>query len=190
VDCEDRVLVIAWGNPLREDDAAAWHVLERLRSLQPRPGLPALYLRHAHQLAPEFAECVSRARGVVFVDARHDGEPGEVRCDALEPRESSDPLGHFLSPETLLLYARQLYGRAPRAVLVSITGERFGIGEGVSAPVRRAVPRAVREIVRLARDWATLADEPPRPEAGTASGDDAVEAVNTPQSSSTTSRRP
>jgi uncharacterized protein (DUF1697 family) len=76
-------------------------------------------------------------------------------------------------------------------VLVSITGERFGIGEGLSALVRRAVPRAVREVVRLARDWATQADEPPRPEAGAADGDDAaVEAVNTPLSSSTTSRRP
>ena len=39
LDCSDAVLVIAWGNPLREDDAVAWHVLEGLRSLKPRPGL-------------------------------------------------------------------------------------------------------------------------------------------------------
>ena len=82
VDCPDSVLVIAWGNPLREDDGVAWHVLEGLRALQPRPWLPALRLRHAHQLTPELAECVSRAAGVVFVDARRDGTPGEVRCRA------------------------------------------------------------------------------------------------------------
>ena len=64
------MLVIAWGNPLREDDTVAWHVLEGLRTLRPRPGLPALHLRHAHQLTPEMAEFVSRAQGVVFVDAR------------------------------------------------------------------------------------------------------------------------
>jgi hypothetical protein len=71
-DCPESILVIAWGNPLREDDGVAWHVLEALRALRPHPALPALHLRHAHQLVPEMAECVSRATGVVFVDARRE----------------------------------------------------------------------------------------------------------------------
>ena len=103
LDCPDAVLVVAWGNPLREDDAAAWHVLEGLRSLKPRPGVPALHLRHAHQLTPEMAECVSRAHGVVFVDARRDGTPGEVRCEEIAPTAGSNPLAHSLSPQALLL---------------------------------------------------------------------------------------
>ena len=141
IDCPEAVLVIAWGNPLREDDAVAWHVLEALRRLQPRQSLPALHLRHAQQLTPEMAECVSRAVGVVFVDARRDGTPGEVRCDAIAPSAGPDPLGHSLRPEALLLYAEQLYGRAPRAVVLSIAGERFGMGEALSPVVRRAIPR-------------------------------------------------
>jgi len=163
LDCPDAVLVIAWGNPLREDDAVAWHVLEGLRSLKPRPGLPALHLRHAHQLAPEMAECVSKAQGVVFIDARRDGTPGEVRCEEIAPSAGQNPLAHSLSPQALLLYAEQLYGRAPRAVVLSITGERFGMGESLSPAVRRALPRAIRKVLHQARAWAHTTPEQIRP---------------------------
>jgi hydrogenase maturation protease len=154
IDCPDSVLVIAWGNPLREDDAVAWHVLEGLRSLKPRPSLPPMKLRHAHQLAPEMAECVSQAQGVVFIDARRDGQPGEVRCEEIAPAAGSNPLAHSLSPQALLLFAEQLYGRAPKAVMLSIAGERFGMGEELSPVVRRALPRAIRAVIRQARAWA------------------------------------
>ena len=173
VDCPDSVLVIAWGNPLREDDGVGWHVVEGLRRLRPRPSLPALHLRHAHQLTPEMAECVSRSAGVVFVDARRDGTPGEVRCEPVEPSAGSNPLAHSLSPQALLLYAEHLYGRAPRAVVVGVTGACFALGEGLSPCVRRALPRAIRAVVRQAKAWA-----PTPARAGTPlSSDERVKAV-------------
>lgn len=150
IDALDAVLVIAWGNPLREDDAVAWHVLEALRGLRPRRSRPTLLLRHAQQLTPEMAECVSRAQGVVFVDARRDGAPGEVRCEAVVPGAGANPLAHSLSPQALLLLAEQLYGRAPRASLLSVAGERFGMGEALSPVVRRALPRLIRAVLRQA----------------------------------------
>jgi hydrogenase maturation protease len=162
IDCTDAVLVIAWGNPLREDDGVAWHVLEGLRTLRPRPGLPPLRLRHAHQLAPEMAECVSKAQGVVFIDARRDGTPGEVRCAEIAPSAGSNPLAHLLSPEALLLCAQQLYGRAPQAAVLSIAGERFGMGADLSPVVRRALPRAIRTVIRQARAWAPRTAETTR----------------------------
>jgi len=161
LDCPDAVLVIAWGNPLREDDGVAWHVLEGLRRLRPRPGLPTLHLRHAHQLTPEMAECVSHATGVVFIDARRDGVAGALRCEAVLPAAGTNPLAHSLSPQALLLYAEALYGRAPLAVLVSVVGERFGMGEGLSPAVRRSLPRAIRAVVRQARAWARAAAAAP-----------------------------
>src|SRR5512133_3692653 len=154
VDCPYAVLVIAWGNPLREDDGVAWHVLEGLRRLRPRPGLPALHLRHAHQLTPEMAECVSKAAGVVFVDARRDGVPGEVRCELVVAAAGSNPLAHSLSPQGLLVFAEAIFGRAPMAAVISIAGERFGLGEDLSPAVRNAVPRAIRAVLRQARAWA------------------------------------
>jgi hydrogenase maturation protease len=158
-DLPDAVLVIAWGNPLREDDGVAWHVVERLRRLRPHRSLPALHVRHAHQLTPELSEPVSHAAGVVFVDARRDGAPGEVRCEPVLPSAGQNPLAHSLSPEALLLYAESLYGRAPRAIVVSIAGERFGMGEDLSPAVRRAVPRAVRDILRQAKAWMPAVSE-------------------------------
>jgi hydrogenase maturation protease len=163
IDCPDSVLVIAWGNPLREDDAVAWHVLEGLRSLKPRRTLPLMKLRHAHQLAPEMAECVSKAQGVVFIDARRDGQPGEIRCEVIAPSAGSNPLAHSLSPQALLLFAEQLYGRAPRAVVLSIAGERFGMGEALSPVVRRAIPRAIRTVVRQAKGWSAATPQAVQP---------------------------
>jgi hydrogenase maturation protease len=163
IDCPDSVLVIAWGNPLREDDAVAWHVLEGLRSLKPRPSLPLMKLRHAHQLAPEMAECLSQAQGVVFIDARRDGQPGEVRCEEIAPAAGSNPLAHSLSPQALLLIAEQLYGRAPKAVVLSVAGERFGMGEELSPVVRRALPRAIRTVIRQAKAWAQATPQTARP---------------------------
>jgi hydrogenase maturation protease len=159
LDCPDSVLVIAWGNPLREDDGVAWHVIEGLRALRPRPGLPTLHLRHAHQLTPEMAECVSRSAGVVFVDARRDGAPGEIRCEGVTPAAGSNPLGHSLSPQGLLLYAETLYGRAPQAVVVTVAGERFGMGETLSPEVARAVKWALRAVLRQAKAWAPASRE-------------------------------
>jgi hydrogenase maturation protease len=163
IDCPESVLVIAWGNPLREDDGVAWHVVEGLRSLKPRPSLPPMKLRHAHQLAPEMADCVSQAQGVVFVDARRDGPPGEVRCEEIAPSAGSNPLAHSLSPQALLLFAEQLYGRAPNAVVLSIAGERFGMGEELSPVVRKALPRAIRAVIRQAKAWAQQSPQPVRP---------------------------
>ena len=109
------------------------------------------------------AECVSKAQGVVFIDARRDGTPGEVRCEGIAPSAGSNPLAHSLSPQALLLFAEQLYGRAPKAVVLSIAGERFGMGESLSPVVRRAIPRAIRTVLRQAKAWARATPEKIRP---------------------------
>ena len=133
----------AWGNPLREDDGVAWHVIEVLRRLQRRPSLRPAPAPCSSATAPELAEPVSYAAGVVFVDARRDGTPGQVSCEAVTA-SAGQPAAHSLSPRALLLYAESLYGRAPQAVEVDISGERFGMGEGLSprsngrSPVRSA----------------------------------------------------
>jgi hypothetical protein len=38
--------------------------------------------------------------------------------------------------------------------MLSIAGERFGMGEELSPVVRRALPRAIRAVIRQARAWA------------------------------------
>ncbi len=152
-ECPDAVLVIACGDPMRQDDGVAWHVLEGLRMLRPRPGLPAFHLRHAPQLTSDLAEPVSRAAGVVFVEGRRSGAPGERRCEPTVPSAGANPLASPLTPQALLLYAEALCGRAPQAVVIGITGERFGPGDELSPAARRALPWAIRAVVRQAKAW-------------------------------------
>ena len=151
VDCPDSVLVIAWGNPLREDDAVAWHVLEGLREAASRaPALPALHLRHAHQLTPEMAECVSRAAGVVFVDARRDGTPGEVRCEAIDAVRGSNPLAHSLEPARRSCSTRSSStgarpaGRRPEHRRRALRHGRGSLARGPPAIPGRSAPSSAR----------------------------------------------
>jgi hydrogenase maturation protease len=145
------IAVVAYGNPLRGDDGVAWRVAERLE----HAGDPVVPLT-LQQLTPELALVLCQADGVVFVDADARGTPGAVRVAELRAEEGGAAgarLGHDLTPEALLALARGLYGARPRAALVTISGERFEHGETLSPAVRRAVPRAMRAIRRLAREW-------------------------------------
>jgi len=139
-------LVIAFGNPLREDDGVGWAVAE---ALQARGRVTVLTV---HQLGPELAEAVSGARTVVFVDAHCEGPPGAVRSESLSPASARQELTHVLDPGTLLLYSQLLYGCAPRAAMVSIAGACFGLGQRLSPAVRRALPEAVRRVEHLVAD--------------------------------------
>lgn len=127
------ILVIGIGNPLRGDDAAGPLAARELR----RRGFRAL---DVHQLTPELAEPVSRARRVIFIDSSVELAAGEVRREALS--EGTGPvLEHTASPGAVLRLARQVYGTAPEAQLISIGAQSFELGRPLSDPVRRAIQR-------------------------------------------------
>jgi hydrogenase maturation protease len=112
-----RVLIVAYGNPLRSDDGAAWKAAEELSQQQ--------LLGHVekvmnHQLTPELALAVSGASRVVFVDAAREGVPGEIASVALKPQQGSCVFTHQFSPAAILSAARQVYGKCPDGFAVSI----------------------------------------------------------------------
>jgi hydrogenase maturation protease len=161
VDPEEAVLVIGYGNAQRGDDGLAWRVLDSLGTTQAPPGVPPLHLRYAHQLTPELAEPASRARAVIFVDARADAAPGAVSCELVTPGAGTAPLTHSVSPQAVLLYAERLFGHVPRAAAITVGGTSFDLGDELSLEVLRAIPKATRRIRSLARLWARQ----PHPEA-------------------------
>jgi hydrogenase maturation protease len=150
----ESVLVIGYGNPQRGDDGVAWKVLDALHAVHPRPEAPPLRLKGVHQLTPELAEPASRARAVIFVDARADAAPGAVSCEPVTPDAGTSPLTHTLAPQTVLLYAERLFGHAPRAAIVTIGGTTFDHGSKLTPETLEAVPKAVRRIRSLVRLWA------------------------------------
>jgi hydrogenase maturation protease len=131
-------LVIGVGNPLRTDDGVAHAVLRRLECR----AVAGARLEGAHQLTPEMAPLVAEARAVLFVDASVAVAPGCVRLEPIVAGTGEQPVTHHFSPATLLLLAERLYGRAPRAWLLSIGAECLDVGETLTPALEAAADQA------------------------------------------------
>ncbi len=140
-----RVLVIAYGNPMRCDDGLAWHAADELAKKYSSPDVEIV---RTHQLAPELAETVSRSEVVIFVDAASAGEakPGEVRCMRIASSAEPPRFSHQFSPAAVLSLARQLYNATPDAFLITLEGECFDHGETLSPAIAAALPALVGRI--------------------------------------------
>jgi len=146
-------LVIAWGNPGRRDDGAAWVVADRLRQALP-PGAPVEILVVC-QLGPELAEPLSRARRVVFVDASVEAEGPGVTVRPVAPEAAPAPgLTHSLPPDRLLALAAALYGRAPEAHLVTVRAHDLDFGDTLSAATAALVGPATARVLERVLDRA------------------------------------
>ena len=141
-------LVIGYGNPLRSDDGVGQVVAEAIAArAHAGSGVSAIA---AHQLLPEHAEAISGADRVIFVDAEAGGTPGEIRVRELAAdTEGSAGLIHDFTPGTLLAYADLLYGHAPPAVLVTVSGFSFDHGEGLSAQMTAVLPAVIARTAAL-----------------------------------------
>ncbi|HEV2467561.1 MAG TPA: hydrogenase maturation protease [Candidatus Sulfotelmatobacter sp.] len=149
-----RVLIFAFGNPLRSDDRLAWRAADVLAAKYSVDEVEVVTL---HQLGPELAESVSRSGCVIFVDAAAGpGRPGDVRITQLSATSaSSDAPGfcHAVSPSHVLALAAQLYNVRPRAYSATLVGKNFDHGESLSAPVKAAIPELVVRIDELVQKF-------------------------------------
>lgn len=138
-----KILVIAYGNPLRGDDGFGWHIARHLHDLK----LEHLEVITLHQLMPELAEIMAQSRAVIFVDASLEVQAGEITVRELEPKSSTESLTHHLEPEHLLGLTRALYGRVPRAHLISVGVLSLAFSEHLSPEVLAVIPN-VQNILR------------------------------------------
>jgi hydrogenase maturation protease len=143
----DRVLVIAYGNPLRSDDGVAWQAAEEIR----RKKASLVEVICTHQLTPELAEEASRADMVIFVDATGTGDPGAVVCHTVSGESMQARFSHHLTPAQVLGVCDRVYQAKPRAFLISISGECFDHGDGLSPAAINALPRSVAAVSELLR---------------------------------------
>lgn len=144
---DSRVLIIGYGNVLRGDDGVGWRAARRIEGKLP-PGIASVLT--VHQLLPELAEQVSRAKLAIFIDADSELGLGEVKHRNLTPTfEAGGTIGHHQDPEKILGMAKELYGHAPEGVLYHVGGENFGYRRTLSRAVQRALPALVQEISDL-----------------------------------------
>jgi hydrogenase maturation protease len=137
-----KIVAFALGNEIRADDGAGIALARGLDAL-----VPDLEVIEVPELLPEHASAILGAAGVLFLDASVAGPPGEVRGSRVAPRTPREAILHALTPEEILGVARSLHGQAPPAALVTVAGREFAFGEGLSAEVTAALPRA-RELAR------------------------------------------
>ena len=148
-----KLLILGYGNPDREDDGVAWHIL---RAVTMKLGLyaPASYeetFPEHHQvdfdfqlqLTPEIAEQIHEYSYVCFVDA-HTGNIAEpVRLIEVESEFQASPLTHHLTAQSLLSICETLYRNKPDAALLSVRGYHFGLSQQLSEETAELVPYAV-----------------------------------------------
>jgi hydrogenase maturation protease len=142
-----RVLIIAYGNPLRCDDGLAWCAAD---ALEGKFSASEVEILRVHQLAPELAENLTRCDTVIFVDAASAdggrGNPGDVRCLEVGLSEGPPRFSHQLSPGAVVALARQLFGASPCGFTVTLSGQCFDHGESLSPVVVAAIPALVARI--------------------------------------------
>lgn len=148
-----RVLIVAYGNPMRSDDGLAWRAADELTKTFASPEVEVLHLQ---QLAPEVAEVMSRAEAVIFVDASATGgeagrRPGKLDWRRVRTKADTSRISHHLTPGAALALAKQLYQAQPNAFSVTLTGESFRHGETLSPAVRAALPVLIERVEALVK---------------------------------------
>jgi hydrogenase maturation protease len=144
-----RATLFIIGHPSRGDDGAAEAALGRIA----RPVLEAVDVVRAPDLD---VETLMGAGPVVVVDAIRGPEPGKIvvwsLAEVAELPAAPTASTHGLPLPAVLKLAAALGGHPLEGRFVGIAGARFTIGSPLSAPVRAALPRAVRAIEDALRE--------------------------------------
>lgn len=152
-----RVVLIAYGNPSRGDDALGPALLGRAELwLAEHPDLD-VSLVEDFQLQVEHALDLADADLVLFIDADATG-PAPFSLRRVVAARDDTYSTHELSPEAVLHVARLVTQRAvPAAWLLGVHGVQFALGDTLSAAAAGHLEAAWAELRRLLLD--------PRPDA-------------------------
>lgn len=154
-----KLLILGYGNPDREDDGVAWHILH---ALSVKLGLPApdsyedefpeseqIDFAFQLQLTPEMAEDIAAYEYVCFIDAHTGNIPEPVRLITVKSEFQNSPFTHHLTPQSLMSMCETIYGKRPDSALLSVLGHRFLFTRELSQETAELVPQAVQ----LIWDW-------------------------------------
>ena len=143
-------LIFGWGNPSRGDDALGPLFVEHFAELAARhPEWGGIDFLTDFQLQVEHALDLQGRQRVLFVDASLDA-PAPCSLTRIEAARDDSFTTHAMSPQAVLkVFADIDDGEPPPCWLLAIRGERFELGEGLSAEAAAALHAALL----LAADW-------------------------------------
>ena len=133
-----RLVVFGWGNDARGDDGLGPLLLDRIA----RSGWPDVATIEDFQLQIEHALDLDGAEAALFVDAARRG-PAPFAFAEIAPKRDMSHTTHALAPEAVLdVYQRSLGRTPPPSFTLCMPGERFELGEGLSAEARERLEAA------------------------------------------------
>jgi hydrogenase maturation protease len=127
-----RLVVFGWGNDARGDDGLGPLLLARIAAA----GWPEVTAIEDFQLQIEHALDLDGAEAALFLDAGKN-TPAPFSFMEIGPKRDMSHTTHALAPEAVLdVYARSLGRTPPPSFALCVPGERFELGEGLSAEAR------------------------------------------------------
>jgi hydrogenase maturation protease len=144
------LLIFAYGNPSRGDDALGPQLLDLLAESQVQhPEWLEFELLTDFQLQVEHSVDLEGRELALFIDA-------SVSCQSpflfssLQPAQDARYTTHEMSPEAVLHVFEQVYQRpSPPAFLLSVRGESFDLGEPLSPAAVENRDAAMKLLVQL-----------------------------------------
>ena len=154
-----KTLVIGYGNPDREDDGVAWHILQGVARYFdiPFPSSLSEELVNIHpnlqfmfdlQLIPEMSYEMSDFSRICFVDAHTGALENDLNIQKLERKFQNSPLTHHMTPQTILSILDTAFHHQPEAILVSVRGYQFGFTNELSSRTNQLAEKAIDYITK------------------------------------------
>jgi Ni,Fe-hydrogenase maturation factor len=136
-------LFIGYGNPDRQDDGVAWHVLAGIAQKLGRK-VPAVWedpfenddvfphMMFLLQLNPEISEILAEYQNICFIDAHTGNIPNDIQFGEITSGFQTSPFTHHITAESVLALTRSLYHAQPNAYMLSVRGYAFGFTQDLS----------------------------------------------------------
>ena len=146
-------IIIGYGNPDREDDGVAWHLLNKvvaacdcpeadLFSSDVIPVKPGLDIWFNFQLLPEMADTIADYDRALFIDAHTGNIEEDISYHTLEPEFQNSPFTHHFTASSCLAVAQSLKGHYPESKMLSVRGFQFAFSRELSAQTADFVNQA------------------------------------------------
>ncbi len=154
-----KTLIIGYGNPDREDDGVAWHILRGVADNffidiadpieeELIQNNETLHFFFSLQLLPEItSELVAYTR-ICFVDAHTGALVNDLNIQKLEAKFQNSPLTHHMTPQTILSILATAFNKYPASILVSVRGYQFGFENNLSPKTNALAQEAIDLITK------------------------------------------
>lgn len=152
-----KTLLVGYGNPDREDDGVAWHILRGVANYFgltiPEPldedlikVDEKLHFLFDLQLIPEMTYDMAQYSRICFVDAHTGALKNDLNIQKLDRKFQNSPLTHHMTPQTILSILDQTFNHKPEAILVSVRGFQFGFENFLSPKTKKLATEAIERI--------------------------------------------